>query len=60
MLSSSFRSLACLSVGLLSISSVVAQPATPPKFNWDAIKFVYAFGDSYSFVQGTRGFANFR
>lgn len=30
------------------------------KFKWDAIKYVYAFGDSYSFVQGTRGFANFR
>ncbi|KAF9468508.1 hypothetical protein BDZ94DRAFT_1287020 [Collybia nuda] len=29
------------------------------KFKWDAIKYVYAFGDSYSFVQGSRGFANF-
>ncbi|KAF8194141.1 hypothetical protein BJ912DRAFT_959517 [Pholiota molesta] len=30
-----------------------------PKFNWDEIKFVHAFGDSYSFVQGTDGNANF-
>ncbi|KAK0464468.1 uncharacterized protein EV420DRAFT_1618320 [Desarmillaria tabescens] len=29
------------------------------KFDWDAIKYVYAFGDSYSFVQGTAGHANF-
>ncbi|KJA17997.1 carbohydrate esterase family 16 protein [Hypholoma sublateritium FD-334 SS-4] len=35
--------------------------ATPggPQFSWDAVKFVYSFGDSYSFVQGTRGTANF-
>ncbi|EGN98242.1 carbohydrate esterase family 16 protein, partial [Serpula lacrymans var. lacrymans S7.3] len=25
----------------------------------DAIKYVYAFGDSYSFVQGTEGYANY-
>lgn len=31
-----------------------------PKFNWDRIKFVHAFGDSYSFVYGTQGLANFR
>ncbi|PPQ91703.1 hypothetical protein CVT25_012916 [Psilocybe cyanescens] len=30
-----------------------------PKFNWDRIKFVHAFGDSYSFVYGTQGLANF-
>ncbi|KAF9476538.1 hypothetical protein BDN70DRAFT_914472 [Pholiota conissans] len=30
-----------------------------PKFNWEEIEFVHAFGDSYSFVQGTRGEANF-
>ncbi|KAF8957252.1 hypothetical protein BDZ97DRAFT_1906861 [Flammula alnicola] len=30
-----------------------------PKFNWDNIKYVHAFGDSYSFVQGTRGNGNF-
>lgn len=29
-------------------------------FDWSAIKYVYAFGDSYSFVQGTSGFPNFR
>lgn len=31
-----------------------------PKFDWDEIKFVHVFGDSYSFVQGTEGLANFR
>lgn len=29
-------------------------------FSWDNINYVYAFGDSYSFVQGTKGHANFR
>ncbi|KAJ7069749.1 putative lysophospholipase [Mycena amicta] len=28
-------------------------------FNWDSIKYMYAFGDSYTFVQGTNGVANF-
>ncbi|EIM85979.1 uncharacterized protein STEHIDRAFT_131659 [Stereum hirsutum FP-91666 SS1] len=30
-----------------------------PIFNWDTIKYFYAFGDSYTFVQGTEGLANF-
>uniref|UniRef100_A0A8H7Y3P1 Carbohydrate esterase family 16 protein n=1 Tax=Psilocybe cubensis TaxID=181762 RepID=A0A8H7Y3P1_PSICU len=30
-----------------------------PRFDWDQIKFVHAFGDSYSFVYGTEGLANF-
>ncbi|KAJ3566034.1 hypothetical protein NP233_g7254 [Leucocoprinus birnbaumii] len=29
------------------------------RFSWNNIKYVYAFGDSYSFVQGTKGHANF-
>ncbi|KAJ8691763.1 hypothetical protein PTI98_011298 [Pleurotus ostreatus] len=29
------------------------------RFDWDAIRYVYAFGDSYTFVQGTQGHANF-
>ncbi|KAL5524356.1 hypothetical protein ACEPAF_9496 [Sanghuangporus sanghuang] len=28
-------------------------------FSWDNIRHVYAFGDSYTFVQGTHGLANF-
>ncbi|KAL1736516.1 hypothetical protein EV714DRAFT_279088 [Schizophyllum commune] len=28
-------------------------------FDWSQVKYVYAFGDSYSFVQGTLGHANF-
>ncbi|PFH54098.1 carbohydrate esterase family 16 protein [Amanita thiersii Skay4041] len=31
----------------------------PTIFSWDNTKFIYAFGDSYSFVQGTQGHANF-
>ncbi|KAF7798409.1 hypothetical protein EIP86_009630 [Pleurotus ostreatoroseus] len=32
---------------------------TRPKFNWKETQYVYAFGDSYTFVQGTAGLANF-
>ncbi|KAL1760358.1 hypothetical protein FB107DRAFT_202972 [Schizophyllum commune] len=28
-------------------------------FDWSQVKYVYTFGDSYSFVQGTLGHANF-
>lgn len=49
----------------LSLASSISRRAnenhgSKPKFNWDEIKFVHAFGDSYSFVQGTDGNANFR
>ncbi|EIN12675.1 hypothetical protein PUNSTDRAFT_60790 [Punctularia strigosozonata HHB-11173 SS5] len=30
-----------------------------PSFRWSDIEYVYAFGDSYTFVQGTLGHANF-
>ena len=29
-------------------------------FDWNAVKYVYVFGDSYSFVSGTEGTLNFR
>ncbi|KAJ7175928.1 hypothetical protein C8R46DRAFT_1161030 [Mycena filopes] len=29
--------------------------AHPSKFNWDFIRYVYAFGDSYTFIAGTEG-----
>ncbi|KAI0775535.1 hypothetical protein BD413DRAFT_491390 [Trametes elegans] len=51
---------------LLLLTAVsFATPAPTPgsdsthKFNWDRTKYVYAFGDSYTFVQGTKGLANF-
>ncbi|KAJ3731134.1 hypothetical protein DFJ43DRAFT_1081644 [Lentinula guzmanii] len=37
----------------------VAGTATSSTFNWNSTKFVYAFGDSYTFVQGTLGYPNF-
>ncbi|KAG7088359.1 hypothetical protein E1B28_012363 [Marasmius oreades] len=36
----------------------VTQPKPSRSFDWESIKYVYAFGDSYSFVQGTLGHAN--
>ncbi|CAL1712852.1 unnamed protein product [Somion occarium] len=41
----------------LRVSAAVANPK--PKFNWANTKYVYAFGDSYTFVGGTKGHANF-
>ncbi|KXN88293.1 hypothetical protein AN958_07752 [Leucoagaricus sp. SymC.cos] len=39
--------------------AILAVTIRAQGFSWDSIKYVYAFGDSYSFVQGTKGFANF-
>ena len=39
---------------------VLIVPTRARKFSWDNINYLYAFGDSYSFVQGTKGHANFR
>ncbi|KAF4577333.1 hypothetical protein EYR36_005320 [Pleurotus pulmonarius] len=42
------------------LTVVVASSETrKAHFEWDAIRYVYAFGDSYTFVQGTQGHANF-
>lgn len=55
---------ALLAFAAAAAASTPGMPRTRvsvrPQFSWDAVKFVYAFGDSYSFVQGTRGTANFR
>ncbi|KAH7145375.1 putative lysophospholipase A [Dactylonectria estremocensis] len=47
---------------LLLLFLVVIAQAAPPSitstknnFNWEKIKHIVAFGDSYTFVQGTRG-----
>ncbi|KAF8139543.1 hypothetical protein K438DRAFT_709694 [Mycena galopus ATCC 62051] len=37
-----------------------ATAAAPPSaFEWDSIRYMYSFGDSYTFVGGTEGHANF-
>lgn len=47
--------------GLIALGVLAAAVGTcEAQFSWDRIKYVYAFGDSYSFVQGTHGHANFR
>ncbi len=42
--------------------SALAAPAGSfkPRFEWDKIKYVYAFGDSYTFVGGTEGYPRWR
>lgn len=48
-------------LGLVSAASTRASADShEPQFNWGSIKYFYAFGDSYTFVQGTQGHANFR
>ncbi|KAF9077718.1 hypothetical protein BDP27DRAFT_1499370 [Rhodocollybia butyracea] len=42
-------------IQLLTVSAAFAATS----FNWDSTKYVYAFGDSYTFVQGTLGNPNF-
>ncbi|KAI0671001.1 hypothetical protein C8Q78DRAFT_830395 [Trametes maxima] len=50
-------------LGLAAFSLAASTSATADsdgnQFNWDRTKYVYAFGDSYTFVQGTKGLANF-
>ncbi|THV00835.1 hypothetical protein K435DRAFT_750781 [Dendrothele bispora CBS 962.96] len=48
-----------LSQNLLQISLILPLVPFTHAFDWDSVKYVYAFGDSYSFVQGTAGFPNF-
>lgn len=45
---------------LISNQFFVNGSPTSKGFDWNDVKYVYAFGDSYSFVQGTAGLANFR
>lgn len=49
-----------LLVFLAYVALRVGAFAVKPKFSWEKTKYVYAFGDSYTFVQGTKGRANFR
>ncbi|KAF5315101.1 hypothetical protein D9619_007371 [Psilocybe cf. subviscida] len=61
--SKSLLSLAlCAILATRTLSASLSQHGTDlkPLFNWDSITYVHAFGDSYSFVQGTQGQANFR
>ncbi|KAK7048420.1 carbohydrate esterase family 16 protein [Favolaschia claudopus] len=44
---------------LLSGGSATAAKVPPRLFDWDRVRYMYAFGDSYTFVQGTEGHANF-
>ncbi|KIJ64511.1 carbohydrate esterase family 16 protein [Hydnomerulius pinastri MD-312] len=46
-------------VALLAALGVAASAAAGPSFDWNTIKYFYIFGDSYSFVQGTEGYANY-
>jgi len=38
----------------------LSRPGRKAIFDWNAVKYVYVFGDSYSFVSGTEGTFNFR
>ncbi|KAJ7288258.1 putative lysophospholipase [Mycena rebaudengoi] len=44
---------------LVVVSAEAFTAPRPSLFNWDSIRYMYAFGDSYTFVQGTAGHANF-
>ena len=56
-----FSGLLNLSSLALAVCAVIEAPANvKPRFNWNATKYVYAFGDSYTFVGGTQGYPSFR
>ncbi|KAJ7459922.1 hypothetical protein FB451DRAFT_566180 [Mycena latifolia] len=44
---------------LTALLTVAAAARPSAAFDWDSIRYMYAFGDSYTFVQGTAGHANF-
>jgi hypothetical protein len=52
----------CALTVFFGASSATAAAMRPSAnvFGWDKIQYMYAFGDSYTFVQGTAGHANFR
>ncbi|KZT51788.1 carbohydrate esterase family 16 protein [Calocera cornea HHB12733] len=54
---------ALLLLSLLAFTHATALPRTAdsgrPKFSWPHTQNLLIFGDSYSFVQGTRGYANY-
>ncbi|KAJ7288259.1 putative lysophospholipase [Mycena rebaudengoi] len=49
-----------LSILSVAGSADALEEASRPKaFNWDSIRYMHAFGDSYTFVQGTAGVPGF-
>ncbi|KAJ3557816.1 hypothetical protein NM688_g1269 [Phlebia brevispora] len=48
-----------LFVGFAFLALKVPASRQKQKFNWNDTQYVYAFGDSYTFVQGTAGYPNF-
>ncbi|KAI8933253.1 hypothetical protein NX059_009884 [Plenodomus lindquistii] len=56
-----FTTTSCLA-GLAATTLATPTPTAQtqkPKFNWKSIKSLIAFGDSYTYVQGTLGRANY-
>ncbi|KAI1360673.1 hypothetical protein F5Y08DRAFT_43777 [Xylaria arbuscula] len=51
-------SIACI-VSLLGRRGVGAAHIPRPNFNWNDTKYLVAFGDSYTYVQGTAGYPNY-
>ena len=49
-----------VAVALSLVAAATAHNPTEAPFNWADIKQFFAFEDSYTFVQGTAGYANFR
>ncbi|KAJ7016644.1 hypothetical protein C8F04DRAFT_503417 [Mycena alexandri] len=51
------RSLLAVScaLALSGVKGAVTAAPRPNEFDWDSIRYMYAFGDSYTFVAGTEG-----
>ncbi|KAF7314412.1 Lysophospholipase A [Mycena kentingensis (nom. inval.)] len=55
-----FGSVLAFAVALHALAAPEPRKYHPAaKFNWDKTKYFYAFGDSYTYVQGVNGVTNF-
>ncbi|RYP10791.1 hypothetical protein DL764_000413 [Monosporascus ibericus] len=55
--------MARLGAAILTLAILAARASSScvpkPRFQWDEIKYLVAFGDSYTFVQGTAGYPKY-
>ncbi|KAF9893878.1 hypothetical protein FE257_010048 [Aspergillus nanangensis] len=56
---STVKRLLCIAASIPMISAHPPIPTRGNSFDWDSTRYLLAFGDSYTYVQGTHGYPNF-
>ncbi|KAL4897856.1 hypothetical protein BDV59DRAFT_198119 [Aspergillus ambiguus] len=56
---SALRKLLCIAASIPVIQALSVSSTGREKFDWDSTKYLLAFGDSYTYVQGTHGHQNY-